>query len=123
MIFRLALDQTINHLIANPYPSAADLWRRTDSSFIGEEEFKDLYFRDFVTVGRRVTRRSQASLAATPNQMAILSRGTNITMTEARDISLGDSVQYTSMVGTMLAESMAVDREEVSPKLHFDWLG
>jgi len=118
----LALNQTINHLIANPYPSSADLWRRTDSSFIGEEEFDDLYFRDFVTVGRRVARRSQASLAATPNQMAILSRGTDITMTEARDMSLGDSVQYTTMVGTMLAKAMAVDREEVSPLLRFDWL-
>jgi len=55
--------------------------------------------------------------------MAILTRGTDITMTKARDMSLGDSVQYTSMVGTMLAEAMAVDREEVSPKLRFDWLG
>jgi len=44
-------------------------------------------------------------------------------MTEARDMSLGDSVQYTLMVGTMLAEAMAVDQEEVSPKLRFDWLG
>jgi len=106
----------------NPYPSAADLWRWTDSSFIREEEFDELYFCDFVTVGRWVACRSQASLEATPNQMAILSWGTDITMTEARDMSLGDSVQYTSMVGTMLAEAMAVDQEEVSPKLHFDWL-
>jgi len=100
-----------------PYPSAADLWCWTDSSFIGEEEFDDLYFRDFVTVGRRVARQSQASLTATPNQMAILSRGTDITMTKAWDMSLSDLVQYTSMVGTMLSEAMAVDREEVSPKL------
>jgi len=82
----------------------------------------DLYFRDFVTVGRRVAHRSQASLGGTPNQMVILTRGTDITMTEVRDMSLGNSVQYTSMVGTMLAEAMAVDREEVSPKLRFDWL-
>ena len=122
MIFQLAFDQTIDLLIANPYPSTADLWRQTDSSFIGEEEFDDLYFRDFVTIGRRVARCSQAFLEASPNQMAILTRGTDITMTEARDMSLGDSVQYTSMVGTMLAEAMAVDREEVSPKLRFDWL-
>jgi len=122
VIFRLAFDQTINHLIARPYPSAGDLWRRTDSLFIGEEEFDNLYFRDFVTVGRRVARRSQASLEATPNQMAILSWGTDITMTKARDISLSDSVQYTSMVGTMLAEAMAVNREEVRPKLRLDWL-
>jgi len=119
----IGFDQTTDLLLANPYPSAADLWRRTDSSFLGEEEFDDLYFRDFITVGRRVARRSQASLGGTPNQMAILTRGTDITMTEARDMSLGDSVQYTSMVGTMLAEAMAVDREEVSPKLSFDWLG
>ena len=119
----MAFDQTTDLPLANPYPSAADLWRRTDSSFLGEEEFDDLYFRDFVTVGRRVARRSQASLGGTPNQMAILTRGTDITMTEARDMSLGDSVQYTSMVGTMLAEAMAVDREEVSPKLCFDLLG
>ena len=112
-----------NHLTANPYPSAADIWCRTDSSFLGEEEFDDLYFHDFVTVSRRVARRSQASLGGTPNQMAILTRGTDITMTETRDMNLGDSVQYTAMVGTMLAEAMAVDREEVSPKLRFDWLG
>jgi len=55
--------------------------------------------------------------------MAILTRGTDITLTETRDMNLGDSIQYTSMVGTMLAEAMAVDREEVSPKLCFDWLG
>jgi len=60
-------DQTTDLLIANPYPTASDLWRRTNSSFLGEEEFDDLYFRDFVTVGRRVARWSQASLGGTPN--------------------------------------------------------
>ena len=38
------LDQTTNHLIGLPYPRPADLWRQTNSSFIGEEEFDDLYF-------------------------------------------------------------------------------
>ena len=109
------LDQTTNHLIGCPYPNPADLWRQTDSSFIGEEEFDDLYFRDFVTVGRRVACQSQASLGATPNQMAILSRGTNVTIEESRDLSVTDTVQYASMVGMMLAEGMAVDREEVKP--------
>jgi len=75
VIFQLAFDQTIDLLIANPYPSASDLWRRTDSSFLGEEEFDDLYFRDFVTVGRRVAHRSQSSLGGTPNQMVILTLG------------------------------------------------
>jgi len=77
-------------------------------------------FTQDVPTGFQVT--SPPVLEASPNQMAILSRGTDITMTETRDMTLGDSVQYTSMVGTMLAEAMAVNREEVSPKLRFDWL-
>jgi len=36
-------------------------------------------------------------------------------MEKSRDLSVRDAVQYSSMVGTMLAEGMAVDREEVKP--------
>ena len=90
-----------------PYPTSHQVWRRGHVSFVGEERFNDLLFRDFVGIGRRMAARTLDHVSNTPNHEAILTRGLTITPFEAMDVDVATSIGYTSMVGAVLADDLA----------------
>jgi len=96
-----------------PYPTSHAVWRRGESSFVGEDSFEDLSFGDFVSIGRRVAMRQQDYLTGNEDQVGILRRGILLTDVDMADLSVQRSVEYTGMVGTMLAESHAAQDTEV----------
>jgi len=75
--------------------------------------FEDLSFRDFASVGCRIAMRQQDYLAGNKDQVGILRRGVLLTDVNMADLSVQQSVVYTGMVGTMLAESHAAQDTEV----------
>jgi hypothetical protein len=92
-----------------PYPQAEEVWVRADTDLIAEEDFEDLHFGDFVRAGRRVARRSYRNLAATANQLSVLERGLERPRAEELpDLSVDSAIGYTSMVGVMLADEVAI---------------
>ena len=89
------------------------MWRRAESSFVGEDSFEDISFRDFVGIGQRVAMRQQDYLAGSEDQVGILRRGILLTDEDMADLSVQHGIVYTGMVGTMLAESHAAQDIEV----------
>jgi len=97
-----------------PYPKYCDVWDRIENTFNTEEDFEDLWIRDFVLAGRQTARRRLDRLTMPRGQSSVLERGSlQLREHERLDASVDTALGYTSVVGTMLAEELANAEDQV----------
>ena len=92
-----------------PYPLAQEIWDRLDNTFSTEEDYEDLRIQDFVVSGRLMARRRLDRLTMPWGQSLVLEQGTiSLGLNKVWDTSIDTALGYTSVVGTMLAEELAL---------------
>jgi len=102
-----------------PYPEYRDVWDRIENTFDTEEDFKDLWIRDFILVGRQMARRRLDQLTMPRGQSSVLERGSlQLREHERLDASVDTALGYTSIVGMMLAEELANAEDQVGTLDH-----
>ena len=97
-----------------PYPEYHDVWDRIKNTFQTEEDFEDLWIRDFVLAGCNTARSRLDRLTMPWGQSSVLERGTlQLREHERSDTSVDTALGYMSVVGTMLAEELANAEDQV----------
>ena len=100
---------------SRPYPSANDVYVRSISSNVDQDEFSDLGLSDFFLVHRRVARRSLERLQLSPYQAGLLSRGvqTGLDRREPYNAVLEASMGYAGACSVTVMDEVASLNERV----------
>ena len=98
-----------------PYPSALDVYVRSDTAKPGEDGFKDLFLNDFVIANKRVARRKLASMTLDRQPFHLLLRGVQPRMDveENQNGVLETALGYAGAVGVTVMDELAHVNEKV----------
>ena len=100
---------------SRPYPTANDVYVRSTSSHVDQDEFSDLGLSDFFLVHRRVARRSLERLQLSPYQAGLFSRGvqTGLDRREPYNAVLEASIGYAGACSVAVIDEVASLNERV----------
>ena len=100
---------------SRPYPSANDVYVRSTSSTVHEDEFSDLGLSDFFIAHRRVARRNLERLQLTPLQAGLFSRGvqTGIERREPYNEVLEAAIGYAGSCSVAVMDEVANVNEKI----------
>src|SRR6202789_99135 len=101
---------------ARPYPSARDVYVRSNTDSPGEDTFSDLGLNDLILVHKRVARRKLERLELEGYQAGLLSRGVQVRMDrdERYNGVLESALGYAGPVGTMVMDEVALVNKRVN---------
>ena len=102
-----------------PYPHYKDIYARSSSSDIHDEEFADLSLNDFLVAQRQVARRKLEHLQLTLHQGSLLSRGVqpHWEQQEPYNAVLEASIGYAALCGIVVMDEVASLNERVEDRL------
>src|SRR6202789_924537 len=100
---------------ARPYPSARDVYVRSNTDSPGEDSFSDLGLNDLMLVHKRVARRKLERLHLEGYQTGLLLRGVQVRMDRDEPYNgvLESAIGYAGLVGVMVMDEIAVTNERV----------
>jgi len=115
-LFNLDGREYVRGIGFQPYPTAEEVYNRSNTAIVEDDEFEDLGLRDFVIANQRAGRHRYMRWreAINPNQRGLLTRGLETwDPVEERSTILETSLAYTASVGMAAFEEIVLLRRRV----------